>query len=390
MSERNATPGSNAERSRAYNRGLVLEHIRQEGSAGRAEIARVSGLSTQAVSNIIAELVNEGWLYEAGRRAGQRGLPAVTYAIKADAATALGLEIRPGTLLSALIDLQGQVLFSERRALESAAPDRVIDLAKVVMERAVSNAQADRGRLIGAGVVMPGPFGQTGLSGRANDLPGWGDIDAAGVLSAGLDVPVTVENDANAAAIAERVSGVAQGRSTFAYLYFGTGLGLGMVVDGKIYRGARGNAGEIGHIPVPFGDATIALEDIVSRIALTRTLTDAGMPSDTIEDLEQAYRMRAPAYEAWLDRARAALGHAALVIENLYDPETIVLGGAMPAPILAELADTVPLAASSIANRQSRTVPRIVPGTAGRMTATVGAAALVVNAFLSPRLSILA
>ncbi|MEJ6396125.1 ROK family transcriptional regulator [Gymnodinialimonas sp. 2305UL16-5] len=388
MSVRPITPGSNAERSRVYNRGLVLEHIRQEGVAGRAEIARASGLSTQAVSNIIAELVKDGWVYEAGRRAGQRGLPAVTYAIQGKAAIAFGVEIRPGALLGALIDLEGRLLFSDRRAVTDAAPGTILPLAKDMLDRALDQAGKGRGSLMGAGAVMPGPFGQTGLSGQATDLPGWDAVDPVQALSEALDVPVTVENDANAAAMAERVSGVAQGLSTYAYLYFGTGLGLGVVVDGEIYRGAFGNAGEIGHIPVPTPQGAAALEDVASRIALGRILAQGGRPGDTVEDLARAHQDRDPIYQDWLDQARPALGHAVHVIENLFDPESIVLGGAMPAPILAELAETLPLPQSSIAHRADRMIPRVLPGTAGRMTATIGAAALVVNTHLSPRLSL--
>jgi len=367
---------------------LVLEHIRQEGAAGRAEIARASGLSTQAVSNIIADLVKDGWLYEAGRREGQRGLPAVTYAIKGAAATAFGLEIRPGALLGALIDLEGRVLFSDRVAVPDATPDRILPLAAEMLSRAVGMARTSQSSLIGAGAVMPGPFGPTGLSGRATDLPGWDAVDAADVLSEALEIPVTVENDANAAAMAERVSGVAQGLSTYAYLYFGTGLGLGLVVDGEIFRGSFGNAGEIGHIPIPTLKGPAVLEDVASRIALERALSAAGQPSDRIEDLERAYAEQQVTYCTWQTYACAALGHAIHVIENLFDPQAVILGGAMPKPILDDLVAGLPLPDSSIANRADRTAPRVLAGTAGRMTATVGAAALIVNTSLSPRLSI--
>ncbi len=242
------TPGSNAERSRLYNRGLVLGHIRREGEAGRAEIARASGLSTQAVSNIISDLLAEGWVVEAGRRLGQRGQPAVTYAIRAEAGAALGVEIRPDAVLAAWIDMAGHVLHSDRISLARARPEDVLP----VLERlraAEPAAGVAAQALIGAGVVMPGPVGLTGLSGLATELPGWAEIDARAALELALGLPVTVENDANTAAMAERVMGAAQGIDDFACLYFGAGLGLGLVAGGAVFGGAFGNAGEIGHIP---------------------------------------------------------------------------------------------------------------------------------------------
>jgi predicted NBD/HSP70 family sugar kinase len=374
------TPGSNAERSRQYNRGLVLGHIRREGEAGRAEIARASGLSTQAVSNIIADLLAEGWVVETGRRSGQRGLPAVTYAIRAEAGAALGVEIRPDAVLAAWIDLSGQVLHSARVALARARPEDVLPVL------AGLPARLDRCPLIGAGVVMPGPVGVTGLSGQASELPGWGGIDAQAALEDALGLPVTVENDANTAAMAERVMGAAQGIDNFACLYFGTGLGLGLVAGGAVFSGAFGNAGEIGHIPVPTPDGPRPLEDVVSRMALARRLAEAGLRSETGEDLEALHAAAPPAYLRWRDEAGAALGHAVQILENLFDPETILLTGALPPPILADLVARTPLPELSVSHRPDRLHPRLIAGRVGRRAATLGAAALVVNTALSPRL----
>ncbi|NKX43102.1 ROK family transcriptional regulator [Roseicyclus persicicus] len=374
------TPGSNAERSRQYNRGLVLGHIRREGEAGRAEIARASGLSTQAVSNIIADLLADGWVVETGRRSGQRGQPAVTYAIRAEAGAALGVEIRPDAVLAAWIDLAGTVLHSARVALTRARPEDVLPVLQGLPGRVAGCS------LIGAGVVMPGPVGVTGLSGQASELPGWGGIDAQVALEEALGLPVTVENDANTAAMAERVMGAAQGIDTFACLYFGTGLGLGLVAGGEVFGGAFGNAGEIGHIPVPTPEGPTRLEDVASRMALVRLLAEAGLHPATGDDLAALHAQAPPAYLDWLDRASTALGHAVLLLENLFDPETIILTGALPPPILDDLVARTPLPELSVSNRPDRRHPRLIAGRVGRRAATLGAAALVVNTALSPRL----
>ncbi|PWK62357.1 ROK family transcriptional regulator [Roseicyclus mahoneyensis] len=379
------TPGSNAERSRLYNRGLVLGHIRREGEAGRAEIARASGLSTQAVSNIISDLLAEGWVVEAGRRLGQRGLPAVTYAIRAEAGAALGVEIRPDAVLAAWIDMSGHVLHGERIALSRARPEDVLPVLERLLARG-QGAGVAIDALIGAGVVMPGPVGRTGLSGLATELPGWAEIDARAALERTLGLPVTVENDANTAAMAERVMGAAQGIDDFACLYFGAGLGLGLVAGGAVFGGAFGNAGEIGHIPVPARGGVQRLEDLASRMALARRLADAGLRTETVEDLETLHAACPPAYADWLEEASAALGHAVQILENLLDPETIVLTGALPPVILADLVARTPLPALSVANRPDRRHPRLIAGRVGRRAATLGAAALVVNTALSPRL----
>lgn len=377
MATESTPPGSNAERSRAYNRGLVLGHIRREREAGRAEIARASGLSTQAVSNIIADLLGDGWVEETGRRVGMRGQPAVTYAIRCKAGVALGVEVRPDAVLAAWIDLGGKVLKSERIPLARATPQ---DVLPVVADLTYA------GNIIGAGVVMPGPFGSTGLSGLATELPGWQGTALEPAFSDALGMAVTIENDANAAAMAERVMGAGQEMSTFACIYFGAGLGLGLVSDGVLFRGAFGNAGELGHIPVPTPLGPRPLEEVASRMALMRALQADGIVTRTGDDLTAQQAARPPAYVSWSEGASAALSHAVQVLENLIDPEAIVLTGAMPAPILEELVARIALPDRSIANRPDRPRPRLIAGRSGRMTATLGAAALVVDAALSPRL----
>lgn len=378
-------PGSNAERSRTYNIGLVLGHLHREGEAGRAEIARASGLSTQAVSNIIAHLLEEGWVEETGRRAGQRGLPAVTYAIRCGAHTALGVEIRPDAVLAAWIDLGGPILHKERIALPSARPEDVLPaIADLPVLGAAAGVSHDT--VIGAGVVMPGPVGHTGLSDRATQLPGWGDVDPETALADALGVAIKLQNDANAAAMAERILGAAQGLGTFACLYFGAGVGLGLVHDGVVFSGAFGNAGEIGHIPVVTAAGQYPLESLASRVTLVRALAADGIDARTVADLTLQYQRRPAALEAWIDTAAEALGQAVHVIENMLDPETIVMTGALPAPLLAELVERVPLPALSVSNRADRARPRLVVGQAGPRAATLGAAALVVNSAISPRL----
>ena len=383
-----AVHGSNAERSRAYNRSLVLGHVRTAGASGRAEIARASGLSTQAVSNIISELVDDGWLMAAGRRSEGRGLPAIQYAIDPGAGAAFGVEVRPGAVLAALVGLDGETLFTRRVAIERADPETLEALVPSLQTEALESCGAENaGRLLGAGVVMPGPFGVTGLGGAASDLPGWADLDPRAVFSDWIGQPVMVENDANASAMMERVLGVAQGISSFAYIYFGTGLGLGLVSHGAIQRGARGNAGEIGHIPVQRSDGVFPLEQFVSRLAIQGHMAAANEKADVIEDIEALHQAGHPALMEWLDAAGPILAHALHVIENLLDPETIILGGALPEAFLDALLSRVRLSDRSVANRPDRPFPRLMRGACGRMTATRGAAALVINQAFTPRMA---
>ena len=379
--------GANAGRARTHNRQVVLERIRVAGEVGRAEIARGSGLSTQAVSNIIADLLADDLIVETGRRAGTRGLPPVQYGLNPSGAYALGVEIRPDAVFAAVLDLCGTPVASVRRDLTKMDLDGVTSAVQKICAQVTKQAKVDANRCLGAGIVMPGPFGPTGLVGAASDLPIWRDVSPRDWFADALGVPVVVENDANAAAVAERVSGVAKGLETYAVLYFGTGLGLGMVQNGRLVTGAFGNAGEVGHIPVAAGGSVVSLESMVSRLSVQQYLSLSGLDIATVDGLDKAYADRETALMEWLNAAAEPLGSAIAIIENMLDPQTVILGGAMPDAIFDHLIGAVQMPSGTVANRQDRTVPRLMRGASGRMTATLGAAALVINQTFMPQIA---
>ncbi len=377
--------GSNAERSRHQNRQAVLGQVRTAGAIGRAEIARALSLTTQTVSNIIAELSQDGMLLEKGRLSVGRGLPAMQYALNPRGGFALGVEVRPDAILAALLDLNGQAVTTERIALDQTLPAVVLDHVTALRARALDQVPAAQGRVLGAGIVMPGPFGVTGIVGMGSDLTGWQEIDAEALFAEALGLPVVLSNDANAAAMAERINGVAQDIATFAYLYFGAGLGLGLVHGGHLVRGAYGNAGEIGHIPIP--GQIGKLEDGLSRISVQRHMQQAGKEARDIDALDRFFRQGDPDLTDWLQSASAILGHALAIVENLFDPQAVVLGGAMPDTILDYLVAHAPLPEVSVSNRPLAPHARLIRGASGRMTATMGAAALILNRALSSPIS---
>ena len=382
MFQRSLLQGSNAGRSRHRNRRAVLGQIHHGGTMGRAEIARALSLSTQAVSNIIAELSEDGLLVERGHLTIGRGMPAKQYALNPKGGYAFGIEVRPDAVLAALLNMEGRAVTTKRVALKKADPDTIVNEIKSLYHEALGCEAGAHARMLGAGIVMPGPFGATGIVGHGSGLEGWGDIDTNTLFSDALGLPVEVSNDANAAAMAERLSGAAQGLSTYAYLYFGAGLGLGLVSGGNLARGAFGNAGEIGHIPVP--GCRDNLESALSRLSVQEHLTRAGKRGDDIEALAALFENEDKDLKSWLVPATEALAYAVTIVENVFDPQTIILGGAMPDSILDHFVANTPLPSQSVSNRPNSALPRLQRGASGRMTATLGAAALVLHRTLSP------
>ena len=379
--------GANAGRSRDHNRRMVLGHIRAAGHMGRAEIARTSGLSTQAVSNIIADLHGDGLLVEQGRISAGRGLPALQYALNPAGGYALGVEIRPDALFVAILDLSGETVLSSRIDLPDNSPDPVTQAITTAIAQALKETRISPASLMGAGIVMPGPFGTTGSSDGKSELPAWRDVDARAWFEDALNLPVIVENDANAAAMSEHISGVAKGLRTYAYLYFGAGLGLGLVMNGRLYRGAFGNAGEIGHVAFSDKAGTSLIEARVSRVSVQNHLDKAGVSVRSGEELTALYDRAHPMLMAWLDQAHAPLSYAISLIENFFDPETIILGGALPDPLIDHLIDHVALSANSVSDRTGRQTPRLLRGASGRLSATLGGAGLVLNRAFTPQIT---
>ena len=383
MKKNRSVQGSNSIRSRSRNRQAVLSLIQDHNQMGRAEIARLLGLSTQAVSNIISELLQDDLLVEMGTRSTGRGLPAVLYDLNASGAYALGIEIRPNAVFAALLNMRGDAVFEKRVKVRSMTQKGICDILVRLRDASLIKAKVPADRLLGVGVVMPGPFGSTGLSGKGTDLPGWQDVSAQPLFQDVVGVPVEVSNDANAAAMAERIIGVARGLHSYAYLYCGIGLGLGLMSQGHLIPGAFGNAGEVGHIPVPTQSGTAPLETALSRASLSRYLRGDDADVITYFELECLADNKDFRLQDWIDQAAFALGYAMQIVENLFDPQTVILGGAMPSTILDGLIDRTGLPPSSVSNRCDNPLPRLQVGVCGTMTATRGAAALILNKYLS-------
>lgn len=388
------TVGSNAERSRSHNRRVVLDYVRANEPAGRAEIARHSGLSTQGVSNIIAELEADGLLQPIGRLRSGRGQPPVQYQFNPNGAFALGFELRPDALLCAEVNFAGAVLHVDRMPMRHGTPEEALPAIAAVKAKAVSQSGGQENRFLGAGVVMPGPFGVEGLSHAGTTvLPGWSGVDAACVLSEQVEGPVVVENDATAAAVAEHMMGAARNLNSFCFLYFGTGLGLGLMLDGQVFRGALGNAGEVGHVVVERGGRDCAcgnkgcLETYASRQAARTHMRSVGKDIIDGDSMARLLATRDADFLGWLDDAAEYLGPTVGLLENLFDPETVIFGGAMPDAVIDELIARLDLPSGSVARHHLRQTPRVIRGTSGRMTAALGAAALVIHQQVAPGLA---
>ncbi|HEY4199148.1 MAG TPA: ROK family protein [Devosiaceae bacterium] len=390
--------GNNPGRNRTHNRRVVLDVIRAHGPLGRTRIARLAQLTPQAVANIVDELAADRLLVEVGRlRRNGRGQPPLQFAINPDGPMTAGVEIAADHMVTVLLDLAGTVRSSSIVPLRRTDPETVTARLPGEIAAARSRVAGRKVELLGVGVVMPGPFDIDGMTSVGpTTLPGWGGVDASAVIGVAIDETVTVENDATAAAVGERLYGAGRELNNFLMIYFGAGLGLGIVNEGLPLRGAFGNAGEIGHAvvvphgrPCPCGQEG-CLERYASLQALRETLSQAGIAADTPADIEALHQAGHPVLRGWIAEAAGHLRPMIATLENVLDPETIIIGGALSDAVIDDLIAALTPLPRSVATRRQRALPRLMRGQTGQLTAALGAAALPLLETITPKLDIAA
>lgn len=375
---------------RAHNLALVLRHVANSpGPPSRAAVAAATGLTRSTVSALVDDLVAGRLLTELSPapRAGA-GRPAVGLALSPDGPAGLGLEVNVDYLATATIDFTGAVRHRVVRHLDQrpAGADRTLQHLSRLAGEARTRAAADGLDIAGAALAVPGLVTAGGLVKVAPNLD-WRDVDATALLqrtAALKNLPITVENEANLAALGELHGGSDAG--TFVYVSGEIGIGAGIVIDGALYRGVRGFSGEIGHIAVqPDGPvcrcgARGCLEQYAGQEAILRA---AGVPADCRPDEALAtLGARAAAGDeatlAALAGAGTALGTAVSAVVNLLDVDMVVLGGSY-APLLPWLRDGVELEVARRVLTAAWTPVTVRAATLGPSAAVIGAGGSVVR-----------
>jgi predicted NBD/HSP70 family sugar kinase len=322
---------------RALNEQLLLQHIRQLGPCSRAELARLSGLSKPTVSLALANVERSGLVREAGQRTGVPGRSAVLYEIRPDAGYVLGLDIGREYLRGALADLTGKAIArSSRRSKTASVSGRVAELIDLADELC-SSAGLTRADVTQTVIGSPGVYDpRRNAIALAGGLAGLSKPTVLKELRAAFGQQLALENDADAASLAEREHGHGRDVGTFAFVWIGTGVGMGLVIDGQLHRGVHGVAGEIAYMPMTAGQGADEqdarrrgmLEAAGSAAAVVRAARRAGMRGSL------SARRVFEAAAAGDERAAAVVaGEAELVaravcaIVTVVDPQLVVLGG---------------------------------------------------------------
>ncbi|MEU7033422.1 ROK family transcriptional regulator [Streptomyces sp. NPDC046237] len=381
---------------RRHNLSLVLRTVHDAGETTRAAVAARVGLTRAAVSSLVEQLLEQGFLVESGKTfSGQAGRPGTVLKAADTGPAGLGVEINVDYVSVCVVDLAGtdRVRVTEPLDNRAAEPNEVLARAAGIAARALRSAADLELRPVGARLALPGLV-SSGTVRQAPNL-GWNRVAADRLFGAALakhrarpELPVASDNEANAAALAELWFGALGDVRSFLYLTGEIGVGGAIVVDGELLRGAHGFAGEIGHLPVDANGPLCrcgshgCLEQYAGQSALLRTAGAAD-----VEELARRAESGEPRAVTAVEEAGRMLGLALSGAVNLLDPEAVVLGGIYPR-LMPRLGPAVD------AELARRVVSGLWTPEAGRLraastssSAARGAAAFVIRQVLADPLS---
>jgi predicted NBD/HSP70 family sugar kinase len=321
---------------RAINERSVLDLIHRRGPLSRAQVARISGLSKPTVSLALNGLLDSALVREVGRSRGERGPSAILYELNGAAGWVLGIDVGRNWVRAAIANIAGTIVGRRDERARVTSQRTLVGQIGSIARRLASDARVNWADVTQIALASPGVFDpERGYVAMAPNLPGWGRHGLVEAVREQLGANVSFENDVNLAALAEREHGLGRSLRDFALISIGTGVGLGLVIDGRLHRGAHGAAGEIAYLPLgspdpkdPANRRRGSLEEAAAADGMVKEAKRLGMRGTlTAEAIFFAARRgnRAANAALALEASRLALAVAAIV--PVLDPELVILGG---------------------------------------------------------------
>jgi predicted NBD/HSP70 family sugar kinase len=395
-----AGKGSNSVQLRHYNERVVLDAVRRFGEASKAEIARFAHLTPPAVAGIVDALVAAGYLSESGKRFGERGQPSALYRLADDGAYSIGLHIGRRAMDAILTDFAGQTVAFETHEYDHPDPTSIKDLGKATIARFRSLlGKQKQSRLVGIGISAPYFIGgwDAELGFPADVQLAWRTFDLRSHFAETQRLPVLIENDASAAAVAELVYGLGKQYSDFLHISLSTFVGAGLVLDGTLQTGPNGNTAAYGPLPVthstlnsvpkPRGKFEVLLHR-ASIYTLVHHLRHNGFQITRVRDLDPMPERARKFVSEWQDDCADALGQAIIGSIAVVDIEAVVIDGLLPQSLLQE---TVERVRQSFAEMLPPGLipPTISAGALGSRGSALGASLLPIYSMFGPDAGVL-
>jgi predicted NBD/HSP70 family sugar kinase len=371
----------------------LLKLIREGDGITRAELARRTGLARSTITQRLEHLQELGLLKELGGSESTGGRPPRRLSFNEDAALILAADLGATHSRLAVTNLGGRVLAEDRGDIEIAdGPEVVLEWVEQRFQALLGEAGGERAAVAGIGIGVPGPVEHsTGLPRNPPIMPGWDGFPIPERLAEPFGAPVLVDNDVNIMALGEHWSHWRDARHLL-FVKVGTGIGCGIVVDGRVHRGADGAAGDLGHVRIPVDedqeDVTCScgnvncLEALAGGGAMARRLSAEGVEVRDSRALVELTRAGLPAAVQLVRHSGRLIGEILAAAVNFYNPSVIVVGGDVAGAqeqLLASIREVVYQRSLPLATRHLRIVSSPLEDRAG----VIGAAAMVTERVLA-------
>ncbi|MET1064373.1 MAG: ROK family transcriptional regulator, partial [Arthrobacter sp.] len=398
--------GTNLPRMGDFNLTVILDAVRRSPAGlSRVELAQIVGLSPQTISNISRRLLDQNLIYEAGKEGTGPGKPRTMLRLNSAGMYAVGVHLDPAVTTFVVLNLVGEVVkHSSIKTPAGTDPGAVIDTIAAEIRQLISDSGVDAAKIAGLGIASPGPIDLE--EGTVVDPPlllGWDRVPLRDALAEATGLSTLVDKDVTSAAVAETWAGGPSGAGSFVFMYMGTGIGCGIVLNDEVVRGTSGNAGEIGHIivdpdgpPCDCGMRGCVKSSCIPQVLLAQAV-EAGVLAGPLAAvagpaLQDKFAELCDAAEAGDQRARDIIDHSAVLvaravstITNALDVDRVVFGGpfwsCLSGPYLAIIPGLVEAAS---ATRKIHEIEVVGTGV-GEDVGAVGAACLVLEHTLAPR-----
>lgn len=324
---------------RQYNQDRLLQALRLRGTATRAELARSTGLSRATVASVVNRLVATGHLRELPPAASGPGRPAAALCLTPRSGVVIGLDFGHGHLRCAAADLSGQILGERLRELQvDNSADDALRTAAQEFGQLLSEIDVSSQDVSGVVMGIPSPVDRaTGRVVSNNILPGWVNRAPARELRELIGLSIVLENDSNLAAYGEMTYGAARGVENLIYLKASTGIGAGLIIDGRLYRGVSGSAGELGHVQIQPDGAVCrcgnrgCLETLVSVPHIIAALQPMHSETLAIADVIELVSCGDVGARRVVTDAGRIIGRSLADLFNALNPGALIVGGELSA-----------------------------------------------------------
>jgi predicted NBD/HSP70 family sugar kinase len=320
--------------SREQHIGALFEAVLTRGPLSRRDAAKLTGLSAASVTKLVRPMIRHGYLVENGREAGVPGRPQIPLQVDPERHYAVGVKLMEGEMVGVVVDLHAAVQSAHRMKYRDTTPGGVTDAIEEMTSILLERSPVEQDRLLGIGIGLGGHVNATTGVAVASPFLGWRDVALRAMVADRMRLPVVIENDVNTLAVAEQWFGAGSSFPSFALVTVGAGVGCALVLDGQLWRGVSGAAGEFGHMVVdPDGPLCHCgkrgcLEAVVGDEAIVAAMSAAAgrRVTKVAQVVAQAHAGDEHARSVFT-QAGVALGRAIAALLNLLNPPLVILSG---------------------------------------------------------------